>query len=46
MGEGQVSVDGETHRLPSPMLVIATQNPFEFEGAYLLPESTGRFCSA
>lgn len=39
MGEGQVSVDGETHRLPCPLLVIATQNPFEFEGTYLLPES-------
>jgi MoxR-like ATPase len=39
MGEGQVSVDGETHHLPSPLLVIATQNPFEFEGTYLLPES-------
>lgn len=39
MGEGQVSVDGETHRLPDPLLVMATQNPFEFEGTYLLPES-------
>ncbi|MEM8733698.1 MAG: MoxR family ATPase [Planctomycetota bacterium] len=39
MGEGQVSVDGETHHLPDPLLVIATQNPFEFEGTYLLPES-------
>ncbi len=39
MGEGQVSVDGETHLLPDPLLVIATQNPFEFEGTYLLPES-------
>lgn len=39
MGEGQVSVDGETHRLPTPLLVMATQNPFEFEGTYLLPES-------
>lgn len=39
MGEGQVSVDGETHPLPAPLLVIATQNPFEFEGTYLLPES-------
>lgn len=39
MGEGQVSVDGETHRLPKPLLVMATQNPFEFEGTYLLPES-------
>ena len=39
MGEGQVSVDGQTHLLPDPQLVIATQNPFEFEGTYLLPES-------
>jgi MoxR-like ATPase len=39
MGEGQVSVDGETHQLPKPLLVMATQNPFEFEGTYLLPES-------
>ncbi len=39
MGEGQVSIDGQTHRLPNPLLVIATQNPFEFEGTYLLPES-------
>ncbi|MCA9126927.1 MAG: MoxR family ATPase [Planctomycetales bacterium] len=39
MGEGQVSIDGETHQLPDPLLVIATQNPFEFEGTYLLPES-------
>ncbi|MCA9192325.1 MAG: MoxR family ATPase [Planctomycetales bacterium] len=39
MGESQVSVDGETHMLPKPLLVIATQNPFEFEGTYLLPES-------
>ncbi len=39
MGEGQVSADGETHKLPRPLLVIATQNPFEFEGTYLLPES-------
>jgi MoxR-like ATPase len=39
MGERQVSLDGQTHRLPHPLLVIATQNPFEFEGTYLLPES-------
>ncbi len=39
MGESQVSADGETHHLPDPLLVIATQNPFEFEGTYLLPES-------
>lgn len=45
MGEGQVSVDGTTHELPKPLLVIATQNPFEFEGTYLLPESQlDRFC--
>jgi len=39
MSDGQVSVDGHTHRLPAPFLVIATQNPFEFEGTYPLPES-------
>ena len=39
MSEGQVSVDGHTHDLPSPFMVIATQNPFEFEGTYPLPES-------
>jgi MoxR-like ATPase len=39
MSDGQVSVDGHTYRLPTPFLVIATQNPFEFEGTYALPES-------
>jgi MoxR-like ATPase len=39
MNERQVSYDGETYRLPTPFMVIATQNPFEFEGTYLLPES-------
>jgi MoxR-like ATPase len=39
MSEGQVSVDGQTHPLPQPFLVIATQNPIEFEGTYPLPES-------
>jgi MoxR-like ATPase len=39
MSEGQVSVDGQTFSLPRPFLVIATQNPFEFEGTYALPES-------
>jgi MoxR-like ATPase len=39
MSEGQVSVDGQTLSLPRPFLVIATQNPFEFEGTYALPES-------
>ena len=39
MNERQVSVDGETRPLPSPFLVVATQNPLEFEGTYPLPES-------
>ena len=39
MSDRQVSVDGKTHPLPRPFLVIATQNPFEFEGTYPLPES-------
>jgi len=39
MNEGQVSVDGRTRRLEQPFLVIATQNPLEFEGTYFLPES-------
>jgi len=39
MSDRQVSVDGVTRELPSPFMVIATQNPFEFEGTYSLPES-------
>jgi MoxR-like ATPase len=39
MNESQVSIDGQTRRLLDPFLVIATQNPFEFEGTYFLPES-------
>ncbi len=39
MSDHQVSVDGETHPLGPPFLVFATQNPFEFEGTYPLPES-------
>ena len=39
MNEAQVSVDGRTMRLEQPFLVIATQNPFEFEGTYFLPEN-------
>ncbi|HSW46234.1 MAG TPA: MoxR family ATPase [Phycisphaerae bacterium] len=39
MNEAQVSVDGHTMRLEQPFLVIATQNPFEFEGTYFLPEN-------
>ena len=39
MSDAQVSIDGQTHPLPKPFMVIATQNPFEFEGTYPLPES-------
>ncbi|QDV63744.1 ATPase RavA [Crateriforma conspicua] len=39
MSDARVSVDGKSHPLPSPFIVIATQNPFEFEGTYALPES-------
>ncbi len=39
MEERQVSVDGVTHQLDRPFLVIATQNPVEFEGTYPLPEA-------
>jgi len=39
MSERQVSADSQTHPLPRPFMVIATQNPVEFEGTYPLPES-------
>ena len=39
MNESQVSIDGQTRKLIQPFMVIATQNPFEFEGTYFLPES-------
>jgi MoxR-like ATPase len=39
MQERQVTVDGVSHPLPVPFLVLATQNPIEFEGTYPLPES-------
>ncbi|MHC4390421.1 MAG: AAA family ATPase [Planctomycetota bacterium] len=39
MSDRQVSVDGEPHPLPGPFIVLATQNPYEFEGTYPLPES-------
>jgi MoxR-like ATPase len=39
MEERQVTVDGETMRLPAPFLVIATQNPIELEGTFPLPEA-------
>jgi len=39
MEERQVTVDGTSHRLPDPFLVVATQNPLEMEGTYPLPEA-------
>ena len=39
MSEYTVSSDGITHQLPKPFMVIATQNPIEYEGTYVLPES-------
>ena len=39
MGEGQVSIGGQTFPLPDPFIVIATQNPIESEGVYPLPEA-------
>lgn len=39
MNEAQVSIDGHTRKLLQPFIVLATQNPFEFEGTYFLPES-------
>jgi MoxR-like ATPase len=39
MAEGQVSIDGATHRLSPPFIVLATDNPIEYEGTYPLPEA-------
>jgi MoxR-like ATPase len=39
MAEGQVTVEGVTHALPAPFIVLATQNPIEHHGTYPLPES-------
>jgi MoxR-like ATPase len=39
MSETTVSVDGTAHPLPQPFMVVATQNPYEFEGTYFLPEN-------
>lgn len=39
MNEARVSMDGKTYELPRPFMVVATQNPYEFEGTYLLPEN-------
>ena len=39
MSETAISVDGTRHPLPQPFMVVATQNPYEFEGTYFLPEN-------
>jgi MoxR-like ATPase len=39
MSDRQVSIDGKTYSLAPPFFVLATQNPYEFEGTYVLPES-------
>ncbi|MCE5259862.1 MAG: MoxR family ATPase [Chloroflexi bacterium] len=39
MGESQVTVDGNTRHLPHPFMVLATQNPIEYEGTFPLPEA-------
>ena len=39
MEERQVTVDGTTHKLPTPFMVLATQNPIEYEGTFPLPEA-------
>ncbi len=39
MNEATVSIDGKVHTLEQPFMVVATQNPYEFEGTYLLPEN-------
>lgn len=45
MAEHQVSIEGETRKLPQPFVVLATQNPVEYNGTYPLPEAQlDRFC--
>src|SRR5439155_933544 len=39
LADGQVPIEGETHALELPFLVLATQNPIEYEGTYPLPEA-------
>jgi len=39
MEERQITVDGVTHRLPAPFMVLATQNPIDYEGTFPLPEA-------
>ncbi|PZE20838.1 AAA family ATPase [Paenibacillus xerothermodurans] len=45
MEENRITVDGEAYTLPEPFFILATQNPFDFEGTFLLPEAQlDRFC--
>ena len=39
MNEAQATIDGETHMLPQPFFVLATQNPVDYQGTYPLPEA-------
>ncbi len=39
MEESQITVDGETHKLPEPFIVLATENPIDYEGTFPLPEA-------
>ncbi|MCK4907571.1 MAG: MoxR family ATPase [Spirochaetes bacterium] len=39
MGENQVSIEGQTFDIPDPFIILATQNPIEFEGTFPLPEA-------
>jgi MoxR-like ATPase len=39
MNESMVTIDGKSHELPNPFMVIATQNPFEYKGTFPLPEN-------
>jgi len=39
MSDRQASIEGKTYLLPPPFIVLATQNPYDFEGTYVLPES-------
>ena len=39
MQEKQITIEGTTHKLSQPFIVLATQNPIEYEGTYPLPEA-------
>jgi MoxR-like ATPase len=39
MAEGQATIDGQTYQMPTPFIVVATQNPIDMEGTYALPEA-------